>query len=154
MNEVLPWLVRSPCRTGTRDFCSALAALIGPVQNSFPHLHCTVFQFLWPYKLVHLCNHRKLIAIPLGIFVVSWNQNALLGTAIICIYTPYINKTKQVSKQNKTQVFLVGLVQWHLLGKTFRSLYHNYQNRWNKNSGIFKLQGQLCLLFIIFPLYR
>ncbi len=30
---VLPWLVRWACRAGTREFCSALAALVGPVQN-------------------------------------------------------------------------------------------------------------------------
>ncbi len=28
---VLPWLVTWDCRAGTRDFCSALAALVGPV---------------------------------------------------------------------------------------------------------------------------
>jgi hypothetical protein len=33
---VLPWLVRWPCRVRTRDFCSALAALVGTVQNIFP----------------------------------------------------------------------------------------------------------------------
>jgi hypothetical protein len=32
---VLPWLVRWPCRVRTRDFCVALAALVGPVQNIF-----------------------------------------------------------------------------------------------------------------------
>ncbi len=30
---VLPWLGRWVCRAGTRDFCPALAALIGPVRN-------------------------------------------------------------------------------------------------------------------------
>ncbi len=40
MKGVLPWLVRWACRAGTRDFCSALAALIGPLQNVFfPHRH-------------------------------------------------------------------------------------------------------------------
>ncbi len=34
MKGVLSWLVRWACRTGTRDFCSALAALY-PVQNVF-----------------------------------------------------------------------------------------------------------------------
>jgi hypothetical protein len=33
MTGVLTWLVRWACRAGTRDFCSALAALVGPVQN-------------------------------------------------------------------------------------------------------------------------
>jgi hypothetical protein len=38
MKGVLPWLVRWACRAGTRAFCSALAALVGPV-------HRTLFQF-------------------------------------------------------------------------------------------------------------
>ncbi len=33
MKGVLPWLVRWTCRAGARDLCSALAALVGPVQN-------------------------------------------------------------------------------------------------------------------------
>ncbi len=32
MKGVIPWLVRWGGRAGTRDFCSALAALVGPVQ--------------------------------------------------------------------------------------------------------------------------
>ncbi len=35
MKEALPWLVRWACHDGTRDFCPALAALVGPVQNIF-----------------------------------------------------------------------------------------------------------------------
>jgi hypothetical protein len=31
MKGVLPWLVRWACRAGTRNFCPALAALVGPV---------------------------------------------------------------------------------------------------------------------------
>ncbi len=37
MKGVLPWLVRLACRVGTRDFCSALAAVVGPVQNILFH---------------------------------------------------------------------------------------------------------------------
>jgi hypothetical protein len=37
MKRVLPWLVQL-IRAGTRDFGSALAALVGPVKNNlFPH---------------------------------------------------------------------------------------------------------------------
>ncbi len=39
MEWILPWLVRWACRAGTRDFCPALAALVGPVQNMFFPLH-------------------------------------------------------------------------------------------------------------------
>jgi hypothetical protein len=33
MKGVLPWLIQWACRAGTRDFCLALAVLVGPVQN-------------------------------------------------------------------------------------------------------------------------
>jgi hypothetical protein len=47
MKGVLSWLVRWACRAGARDFCSALAAPVGTVQNIyFPHR--TLFQFLCP----------------------------------------------------------------------------------------------------------
>jgi hypothetical protein len=32
---VLPWLIRWAWHPGTRDFCSAFAAFVGPVQNIF-----------------------------------------------------------------------------------------------------------------------
>jgi hypothetical protein len=35
MKGVLPWLARWAYRAITRYFCSALAALVGPVQNIF-----------------------------------------------------------------------------------------------------------------------
>ncbi len=35
MKGVLPWLVNLACRAGKRDFCSALAALVGQVQSIF-----------------------------------------------------------------------------------------------------------------------
>jgi hypothetical protein len=35
MTGVLFWLARWACLAGTRDFCSALAALVGLVQNIF-----------------------------------------------------------------------------------------------------------------------
>ncbi len=45
MKEVLPGLVRWACRAGTRYFCSALAALVGPVQNVFssPYINSNSF---------------------------------------------------------------------------------------------------------------
>ncbi len=39
MRGVLPWLVRWAWCAGTRDFCPALAALVGPVQNIFSSLY-------------------------------------------------------------------------------------------------------------------
>jgi hypothetical protein len=45
MKGVLIWQVRWACCAGTRDFCFALAALVGPVQNIF-------------FLTVHYFNHR------------------------------------------------------------------------------------------------
>ncbi len=45
MKVVLSWLVCWACRASTKDFCSALAALVGPVQNIFPYR--TLFQFFF-----------------------------------------------------------------------------------------------------------
>jgi hypothetical protein len=39
MKGALSWLVRWSFSAGTRDFCSALAALVGPVQNTFSSPH-------------------------------------------------------------------------------------------------------------------
>jgi hypothetical protein len=36
---VFPWLVRFVLRAGTKDFCPALAALVGPVQHIFLKVH-------------------------------------------------------------------------------------------------------------------
>jgi len=47
MRGVLPWLVRWTCRTGTRDFCPALAALVGPVENIY-FLTVRYFNFCVP----------------------------------------------------------------------------------------------------------
>ncbi len=48
MKGALPWLVRWALHAGTRDFYPALAALVSPVQNIFPH-H-TLFEFICPHR--------------------------------------------------------------------------------------------------------
>jgi hypothetical protein len=45
----IQWLVRWACRAGTRDFCSALDALVGPVKNIF---------FLTMHYFNLFCPHR------------------------------------------------------------------------------------------------
>jgi len=46
--NTIPWLVRWACRAGTRIFCSALAALVSPVQKIF-FPHRALFEFLYPH---------------------------------------------------------------------------------------------------------
>ncbi len=52
LKGILPWLVRWACRAGTRDFFSALSALVSSMQNIF-FPHHTLFKFL--------CSHRPAI---------------------------------------------------------------------------------------------
>ncbi len=47
MKGVLPWLVPWACRGSTKDFCSALAALVGPVENIF-FLTVHYFNYFFP----------------------------------------------------------------------------------------------------------
>jgi hypothetical protein len=49
-------LVRCTCRAGTRDICSALAALVGPVKSIFSHR--TLFQFLCPHRPASWASRR------------------------------------------------------------------------------------------------
>jgi hypothetical protein len=48
MKGVFPWLVPWTRRADTRDFYPALAALVGPGQNIFPHR--TLFLFMCPHR--------------------------------------------------------------------------------------------------------
>ncbi len=49
MKEVISCLVFWACRAGTRDFCSALATLVGPVVKHF-FSHRKLFQFFCPHR--------------------------------------------------------------------------------------------------------
>jgi hypothetical protein len=51
MKGVLPWLVRWVRCAGTRDFCPALVAVFGPVQNIFFLTILSVHLSPSPYKL-------------------------------------------------------------------------------------------------------
>jgi hypothetical protein len=45
---VLSWLVRWASREGTRGFCSAWVALVGPIQK----------KIFFPYTITLFCPHR------------------------------------------------------------------------------------------------
>ncbi len=49
-NERGPWSVRWALHAGTRDFCLALAALVGPVKNIFSSSHFSQFQLIFPHR--------------------------------------------------------------------------------------------------------
>jgi hypothetical protein len=57
MKGVPPWLVRWAYRAGTIDFCSALDALAGPIQNFFL-LFRTLFHFICPHRLASWAGSR------------------------------------------------------------------------------------------------
>jgi hypothetical protein len=48
MKEVLPWFVRWARCAGKKDFCPALAALVGPAQNIFFPLRTLFFTLFVP----------------------------------------------------------------------------------------------------------
>jgi hypothetical protein len=50
MKGIFPWLVRWACRAVTRDFCSALTALVGPVRTKYFFPHRTLLKFLCPHR--------------------------------------------------------------------------------------------------------
>ncbi len=54
------WVVGA-CRAGTRGFCSALAALVGPVQNIIFFLTVTLFQSLYPHRLASWAGSRAVL---------------------------------------------------------------------------------------------
>jgi hypothetical protein len=56
MNGNLPWLIRWTYLVDTRDFCSVLAAVVGPVKISFSHN--TLFQFICPYRSASCAGSR------------------------------------------------------------------------------------------------
>jgi hypothetical protein len=58
-----PWVVRWACRTGTRDFCSVLAALVGPVQNIFSSPK--TIQFLCPHCPANWEGNRAGLSVSL-----------------------------------------------------------------------------------------
>jgi hypothetical protein len=58
MKGVLPWLVHLACRTSTRDFCSALVAIVGPVQNIF-YPRRTLFQLVCPHRPASWAGSRS-----------------------------------------------------------------------------------------------
>ncbi len=72
MKGVLPWLVRWAHRAGTLNFCHALAALMGPVQNIF-FPRRTLFQFI--------CLHRP----P------SWAGSHAGSPVFLCVSVVYCN---------------------------------------------------------------
>ncbi len=56
-------MVRWACHAGTRDFCSALAALVGLVQNIF-FPHRTLFQCLCPHRPASWAGSRAGSPVP------------------------------------------------------------------------------------------
>ncbi len=68
MKGVLPWLVRWACHASTRDFCSALAALVGKI-----------LIFFFPHRIYYF-NSFDTIAQQAGQVVV------LLAYLLVCVH--------------------------------------------------------------------
>ncbi len=78
IKEVLSWLVRRAYRAVTAGFCSALAALVGPVQNIFflavQYFDSFIQQTRQAALLGHLsviCNDANVKSKKLSLFLLS-----------------------------------------------------------------------------------
>jgi hypothetical protein len=80
MKGVLPWLVSWALRAGTREFCPALVALVGPVQNIF-------------FLTVHYFNSFVPIVQQTGQAVVRGRLSLN-----VCLSPPYISQLTHVFK--------------------------------------------------------
>ncbi len=69
---ILPCLVRWTRRSGTRDFCPTLAALVSPAQNIFPHR--TLFQLIYGYPPPSNVACRR-VGSPVSVSVVLADQD-------------------------------------------------------------------------------
>jgi hypothetical protein len=78
MKGVLSWLVRWVCRAGTRDICSALAALVGQIQNNF---FLTVYTISIPFSP----SHSKLGTGPAAVMGRLSLTVCLCSVAVLCI---------------------------------------------------------------------
>jgi hypothetical protein len=92
MKGVLPWLVHWSCRVGSKDFCSALAALVDPVQNIF-------------FLTVHYFNDFDPIAQQSG-------QAAMLGrlslsTVLVHMCSCSIRSNPKQGSGNETKSLLI-----------------------------------------------
>ncbi len=70
MKGVLPWLVRWLAMPVLENFCPALAALVGPVQNIFPHR--TLFHFICPHRPATWSGSQA--ASPVSQYVSGYDQ--------------------------------------------------------------------------------
>ncbi len=73
MKGVLPWLFRCARRAGTSDFCSAMAALFGPVQNIFSS----------PYTISILLSPSPRKLIRQSCWVACWIHWVLYWTSFV-----------------------------------------------------------------------
>ena len=108
MKGILPWLVLWACRAGTRDFCSALTALVGPVQNIFSHPR-TLFHFLClhrPAKSRQPCWIACLV-IRVSLVPTGYVCSVLARQRMICFLTSIYNELWKRRRVNSAYSFTV-----------------------------------------------
>jgi hypothetical protein len=91
MKGVLPWLVRWACRASTRDFCSALAALVGPVQKNFSP---TVHYFNSFVPVAQQAGQAAMLG-RLSLSMCLWSENSIV---LASLYMYSLNRGKEGSK--------------------------------------------------------
>ncbi len=95
----LSWLVRWAWRASTRDFWSALAAIVGPVQNTFPHIHNFNFNFF--VLITQQAGQANLAGTPVSLCV------SVLATPWLKRYRYWNSNTKSFILQVIIQTLLL-----------------------------------------------
>jgi hypothetical protein len=79
MKGVLPWMVRWACHAGSRDFYPVLAALVGLIQNIFPHY--TLFHSF--ASIAYQAGQAVMLGhLSFSIHTVSWHPYCCLITLL------------------------------------------------------------------------
>ncbi len=72
MKGILSWLVCWAGRADTRDFCSTLAALVGPVLTKYFFPHRTLFHFLCPHRPASWAGSRAGLSLSVCLWIPSY----------------------------------------------------------------------------------
>jgi len=84
----LPWLVCYACRASMRDFCSALAALVNPVQILF-FLTVHFFPFLCPHRPESWAGSRDCVSDTDDVLTITICYNKVFKTQISASYSDH-----------------------------------------------------------------
>ena len=164
-NRVLPWSVRWAHHASTRDFCTALTALIGPAQIFFPHrVHYSISVHFSPSSSkpgrLSLCVSalvwRTVTTHQLSTDVTFQKLQAVEKiTTLNC--TMYKNRhVKEDKPIRRLSWFIPARIVPDFLmpARRIPSLPHNLKTRIVKPSVPIRVDGTVCMVILLLKLQK